>query len=434
MTDEVTNNQQAADWRAELQREIAQRLAAGKGIDDILALISDQTASAEPAATAKMKRAGKGRRVGQIVRRGDNKHLVRVFLGCDAQGKRLYHNKTIRGTKKDAEKWLNGALRRRHVGEPIEESGQTFGAFFEEWLEGKTRTLKARSITTYREVAGDHILPVLKDRKLSSLTPAYLQSFFNDLNGKGLSGATVNLVRAVLSGCFKQAVKLEMMRRNPLDLVDPPRIEHPEYQAITKEQARAILEQARGDEYEALTIFLLSAGCRPGEALGLKWSDVNLDACTVTIQRTLSDVQDGKPVFTEPKTKSGNRTIPVGAEVTRYLREHRRRGQEARLAAGPDWRDYGLVFCTEDGAAVRLARFRQVFKKWLKAAKLPAEIRVYDCRHAVATWLIASGRSLKVASERLGHSKISITLDHYAHVMPGQQKEATEALEEVLFA
>lgn len=433
MINEAANNQQATDWRAGLQREIAQRLAAGEGLDDILALISGQTASAEPAVMAKMRRAGKGRRVGQIVRRGDSKHLVRVYLGTDANGKRLYHNKTVNGTKKDAEQWLRGALRRRDLGEPIEESHETFGVFFEEWLKGKSQSLRATSVRTYRVVADINILPALKDRKLSAISPEFLQRFFNDLTERGLAGSTLSLVRAILGGCFNKAVKLEMMRRNPLGAVDPPRVERPEFEVITQEQARAILNQARGSEFEALTVFLLSVGCRPNEALGLKWTDVALDAGAITIQRNLSGIQGDKPILTDPKTKSGNRTITLGAEVARYLRDHRRQQNEARLAAGSEWEDNGLVFCSEVGRPIRLSRFRSAFKRWLKAAGLSTKIRVYDCRHAVATWLIASGRSPKVASERLGHSGIAITLDYYSHVMPGQQQEASEALDELLF-
>jgi integrase len=92
-----------------------------------------------------------------------------------------------------------------------------------------------------------------------------------------------------------------------------------------------------------------------------------------------------------------------------------------------------LIFTTPLGGPVRLSSFRRVFKQWLVTAGLPNEIRIYDCRHAVATWLLASGHSPQVAKERLGHSRIGITLEHYAHVLPGQQKEASEALDNLLF-
>jgi hypothetical protein len=111
-----------------IKAEIGARVAAGQPFDDLLAMLS-APAAVEP---SKTKPTGKTRRAGQIVERGENKHLIRISLGTDQKGKRLYHNKTFRGTKKDTEKWLRGALRRIDMGEPIEESNQSFAVFFEE--------------------------------------------------------------------------------------------------------------------------------------------------------------------------------------------------------------------------------------------------------------------------------------------------------------
>jgi integrase len=163
-----------------------------------------------------------------------------------------------------------------------------------------------------------------------------MQTFFNNLKEKDLSGATVSLIRGVLTGCFNKAVTLEMMRRNPLDVIDAPKVEKPEFRAITQEEGKKLIEQARGTEHEAFAVLLLSTGCRPNEGLALKWTDVNFDAGTVKILRNLANIKDGKPIFGKPKTKNSIRTMTLGAEAVRYLRDHRRKQQEARLAAGPE--------------------------------------------------------------------------------------------------
>ncbi|MEP7338013.1 MAG: N-terminal phage integrase SAM-like domain-containing protein [Acidobacteriota bacterium] len=261
MTDKPNNQ----DWREGLKREIAARVAAGQPFDDILAMLCTP-APVEAPVPSKPQPTGKTRRAGQIVERGENKHLIRISVGADQNGKRLYHNKTFRGTKKDAEKWLRGALRRLDMGEPIEESDQGFGAFFEEWLKGKAGGIKASSHQKYRVIGDCHLLPALKDRKLSLITPALLESFFNGLSEKGLSGRTITHIRAVLTGCLSKAVKLEMMRRNPLDSVDTPRAKRLELHPITQEEGRALLDQARGSRFESLAVFLLSTDVVPANA------------------------------------------------------------------------------------------------------------------------------------------------------------------------
>ncbi len=375
----------------------------------------------------------KGRRSGQVIRRGESKWLIRIYRGTDAVGKRDYYNKTIHGAKKDAEKWLAAALRRLDMNEPIEESDLSFGAFFDQWLKTKAQTLKERTRKQYKRLGDLYILPHLSNRPLAAITAGDLQKMFNAINDRSLAGSTVALIRATLSGCLRHAAKLELIRRNPLAAIEPPRIERKRLQAFTADEAQRLLRAAESTEWDAFIAFLLTTGCRPGEAQGLRWEDVNLDAGTVTINHTLYTVKDGAPVLTEPKTKNARRSIPLGDVLPAKLREHRKRQNEMRLAAGSEWRDNRMVFCTVTGEPISSSILDNGFKKVLRLAGLPETFTPKACRHTAATLLMASGLSPKVASERLGHSDVSITLKVYSHVSHGLQKEASETLEKLLF-
>jgi integrase len=173
---------------------------------------------------------------------------------------------------------------------------------------------------------------------------------------------------------------------------------------------------------------------RPGEYLALKWSDIDLDRGMATVQRTLVRAKEGWQ-FGEPKTSNARRTLPMPPTVTELLRQHRVSQLEQRLRVGDAWEDNGLVFNNEIGQPLeRHNLLNRHFKPLLKAAGLPGSLRLYDLRHSAATLLLTAGIHPKVASERLGHSSIVMTLDTYSHVQPDMQKEASDKMEELLFS
>ncbi|HWQ35835.1 MAG TPA: tyrosine-type recombinase/integrase [Blastocatellia bacterium] len=373
------------------------------------------------------------RRTGQIIRRGDKRWLVRIYTGTDADGKRHYHNKTVHGLKKDAEEWLMKALRRIQLGEPLEDSTDTFAAYFSDWLRHRAQQLRRKTIEQYQTVADYYLLPAFGKKRLTDITAEAVQRHYTGLVEQGLSGGTIRLAHSILSGCLKQALRQRKIRRNPLEGVIAPKVTHRKMKALTVEQVQALRRTVAEDSFGSLFLFLLATGCRPGEALALRWSDINWQARTLTIQRSLTWLKSGEYVFTDPKTASGRRTIPLAEGLHSFLTDHRRTQQEARMKAGSAWQHYDLVFCDEAGGPVPQQRTRSSFKRILAAAGLPQEIRVYDLRHSAASLLMAAGINPKVVSERLGHANISITLQTYSHVSPGLQESASETLEEAIF-
>jgi len=209
---------------------------------------------------------------GQIIRRGGRTWLVRVFLGRDPNtGKRRYHNHTVKGTKKDAQRYVNGVLRDLDMGSFVEPTKMTLNSYLDHWLETAARPgVRQRTYDGYEGLLKRHVRPPLGDRRLHQLTPIEIQSLYSNLQTRGLSARTVRYVHAVLSSSLKQAVKWRMLSQNPASFVDLPRIEKKEMRAFSAEQATTFLKAAKDDRFGTVFAFALATGMRPGEYLALR--------------------------------------------------------------------------------------------------------------------------------------------------------------------
>jgi integrase len=224
-----------------------------------------------------------------------------------------------------------------------------------------------------------------------------------------------------------------LVSRNVAALADAPKVPEPEIRAITPAAARQVLAAVKGDRLEALFTVALACGLRQSEALGLRWSDVDLDSATLKVQRTIQRVNGEYQVF-EPKTKRSRRTISLPAPVATSLKQHKARQNEDRLRMGPAWEDAwgGLVFADEAGCPLSSYHVGRRFKKLLAVAGLPV-MRYHDLRHGAASLMAAQGVPARVAMEVLGHAQISTTMNIYAHIAPEFQKEASEKVAAALW-
>jgi integrase len=357
--------------------------------------------------------------------------MVRVPRGRNSRGTRLYHNKTVRGTKKDALAYLTKVLREVQTDTFVEASSRTVAEFLTDWLDkSASQRVRPRTLVDYRWLADRYILPALGGLKLSALHASHIQDAYAALSNRGLSARTVRYAHSVLHGALEQAVRWQALGRNPAKLVTLPREEHREMRALDADQAKAFLRAARGDRWYSFWLLLISGGMRPGEALGLKWADV--DGERLRIRRSLVRAADHRWTLTEPKTPRARRTVVLPTIALEALKELRQRQAAERDAAAEKWTEHDLVFTTNVGEPLDYrAVARRHFKKVLEAAKLPS-IRPYDLRHTSATLLLGAGENIKVVSERLGHASAALTLDVYSHVLPHMQQRAAERLESIL--
>ena len=181
-----------------------------------------------------------------------------------------------------------------------------------------------------------------------------------------------------------------------------------------------------GDRHHTAYLLLATTGLRRGEALGLRWGDLDLDAGRAAIRQTVIAVHH-VPTLGSPKTAKGRRTVTLDTGTVAALREHRKRQAAERLQMGEGWADHDLVFCGVDGSMLHPERFSRSFGAAVGRLDVPT-IRLHDLRHGWATMALAAGVHPKVVQERLGHANIGITLDTYSHVTAGLHDDAAETV------
>jgi len=255
----------------------------------------------------------------------------------------------------------------------------------------------------------------------------------------GLARGSVRYIHAVLRRSLEQAVRWNLIPRNPAALTDPPKARQEEIKPLDPEEARTFLRAAGEieDPYEALYVLSLTAGLRMGEALGLNWSDIDLEAATLRVNRQLQRTRreyEGKPgklVFSEPKNAS-RRTVDLSQRALAALKRHRKQQLEEKLRAGGAYEDSGLVFATAKGTPLDAQNVvNRHFKPLLRRAGLP-DIRWHDLRHSCFTLLLSRGVHPTYVQHLAGHASIQLTLDRYSHWMPTMGKHAASAMDEAL--
>lgn len=248
----------------------------------------------------------------------------------------------------------------------------------------------------------------------------------------GLSPRTVQYLHAILRRSLRQALRWGLVTRNVATLVDAPRVRRPEIRPLTPDQARTFLDAVAGDRNEALYTVALAVGLRLGEALGLRWDDVDLDAGETHVRHTLQRRGPGWELV-EPKTNRSRRTVPFPGVVLTALRAHRTRQLKERLWAGTRWQEHGFVFTSTIGTPLTGSGVSAQFHAVLVAAGLPHQ-RFHDLRHACASLLLAQGVAPRVVMEILGHSQISLTMNTYSHVIPDLTRDAADRMDSLLTA
>jgi integrase len=370
---------------------------------------------------------------GQVIKRGDKVWLVRIFLGRNENGMRRYLNKTIKGTKKDANTYLSKTLADISTGTFIEPSPVTVAEYLKKWLEVAARPrVSRRTADGYAALLDRYIKESLGHKRLDELRPLDIQKVYSEMQARGLSARVVRHTHSALHNALKQAVKWGMIARNPSDLVELPKVPHKERRVLSPKEAADFLEAAAVMPHGLIFEFALLTGMRPEEYLALQWSDVDFKRCTVQVRRAL--VRHKKSwSFEEPKTARSRRTIYLPAPLLQKLALHKRKQAESRLKLGSEWQAFDLIFCSDEGTPLSIPNITyRYFRPILTKAELP-RIRLYDLRHSCATLLLIAEENPKVVSERLGHSTIVLTLDTYSHVLPTMQAKASERLSEMLY-
>jgi integrase len=294
--------------------------------------------------------------------------------------------------------------------------------------EGLTLTATAEQLRAELPEAGH----ITKDT-LACLLRRHASGDTDDVASQ-LDGRTVNYVHTIVHRAMKDAVRWGRLVRNPADAADPPRGGQKSDGVHSWDAAtlrKFLAESATSaDRLHALWVLLATTGMRRGEALGLRWSDVDLDAGRLRVVQTIIQVRS-EVTIGEPKTARGRRPIALDSGTVAVLRELRKRSLEERMLVGPDFDDCGLVFHKPDGSCLRPDAVSATFVRRVGSAGLPA-LTLKGLRHTWATLALERGIHPRVVQERLGHSTIAITLGIYSHVAPILHDEAARLIADLV--
>lgn len=365
---------------------------------------------------------------GSVFERGDGK-IVATFVYHDPITGERKRSTFYGKTKAEARAKMTAARQRVERGAPAKDAKVSLGAFTERWI-STTLDVSDRKETTkeaYASLARNHIVGgVLGDRPLDRLKATDVERLIKSLRDRGLSDSTVRQTYTVLRAVLDTAVRDGLVARNVAATIKRPKVEAREARYLSRTEIRQLFQAAQGYRNSSLITLLAFTGLRRGEALALKWEDVDLKAGTLRVRGTLARINRGL-VVTEPKTNRSKRSVSLGPAVVEDLRAHRQEQAEEQLRAGPAWQGEGYVFTNEVGGPVDPRNALRSLSAAAKRAGLE-DVNLHTLRHSAATAMLTGGVPLPAVSKMLGHSSIAITGDVYAHVTPEVERGAAETL------
>jgi len=374
---------------------------------------------------------------GSIIERG-NALRLKVSLGRNADtGKYESCYETFHGSRKEASKRLRQILTELDKGTFIKPGKATVAEYLGVWLSDNIKpNLAENTFNLYSYICNKYIIPALGNIVLVDLKPQHVQRLYAEKKASGLSNRTVQLIHVVLHKALKNAVKLGLLSRNVDEAVDSPKNNRHEMHVMSETDLHIFLELARSTEYYSLFYALLFTGMRRNEALALRWQDVDLLLCQLSITRSMQHLNSAakghRTSFKEPKTEKSRRLIALSPSTVAVLREHYEVQKKQRQALGlQPVTDSDLVFSTWDGNPLRPDSITQAWRRLARRCGLSG-VRLHDSRHTHASMLLKQGVHPKIVQERLGHASISTTLDLYSHVSPGMQQAAANKFDDIV--
>lgn len=366
-------------------------------------------------------------------------------IGVDpSTGKRKQARRRGFATKREAQDELTRLLSSVAEQTFVAPQRQTVGEFFEEWLATIEGSRQPSTWESYARNLRLHVVPAIGRLQLQQLDPGHLNRLYGDLRrggrkdgkGGGLSPRTIRYVHTIIGAAMRDAVRWQRIVRSPAELAEPPRAsdaQAPEMQTWSGPELARFLAAEEGSRYYPAFHLLATTGMRRGEALGLRWSDIDLEGGRLGIRQTLTVVKHELRFANRTKTGKG-RPVDLDAGTVAVLKAWKARQAAERLQMGGGWHsdDGDLVFTLPDGRPYHPERFSREFDRRVARHELP-RIRCHDLRHTWATLALAAGVPLKVVSERLGHATTAITADTYSHVTPSMGAAAAETVAGVIF-
>ena len=369
-----------------------------------------------------MKRRGNNE--GSIYQRADGRWVGTVSV----EGQRISR---YARTRQEATKKLRELQRTQDQGLPMVTAQMLLKDYLAQWLGSIQHRVRLRTFEGYESLIRVHVAPRLGNIVLGKLRPEHISRAWSDMLTLGKSASVIEHCHLRLSKALNDAVKRQLIYRNPCQAVSPPRVYGRELRPPSAEAVQRLLEAARDTEYYEVLHTAFYTSLRRGELLALRWGDIDLHMATASVSRTVYRAKGGQSVFTKPKTAKGKRLVSLTPSSALLLKALRERQDVDGMLLGYQVTEDSPVFRYRSGSPILPRAFSGAFGKIMRRAGLEG-YRLHDARHAHATLMLRQGVHPKVVSERLGHTRVGITLDVYSHVTPGLQEAAALRFEEAL--
>lgn len=365
-------------------------------------------------------------------------------IGSDGKPKRRQTRRRGFATKRAAQAELTRILTSIEKVEYVAPSRQTVREYLETtWLPAIEHTLKPSTFDSYKRNLRQHVSGrFLGPRQLQKVDGAQLNALYalllkGDDEHRKLSVTSVRYISQILHRAFKDAMKYGAISYNPVERSDPPKpVASREMNVWSTSQARTFLASVADSRLYGAYQLLLYTGMRRGEMLGLRWSDIDLDAKRLQIVRSYVATgaqRKGEPAaeFSSPKTAKGRRHLALDDGTITALRAHKAKQNQEKLLLGVGYDDQDMVFAEPDGKPIHPKAMSWYFVRDIAKADVPT-IRLHDLRHTYATVALNAGVHPRIVQERLGHASVAITLDVYSHVDMNMQAEAANRVAALL--
>lgn len=362
---------------------------------------------------------------GTVYRRANGLWAAQVYVN-ESDGRRV--RRSISGrSRREVENKMTELRQRSDAGRVIAPADLTLGAYLDEWLAQIVAVrVRPNTLAAYRYNAERYLIPDLGGQRLAALSARGLRLYFEGLRARGVGARTVKYVHTTLRAALEDAVREEVVERNPAALVrvlGPPRQERV---PLTVDEVRVLLRWARHHRLYSMLIVFALLGMRRSEVLGLRWDEVDLDQGLIRVKRGLHRV-NGQLTLLPTKTARSRRTIPLPKVVVDALSEHRARQEAERTALAERWPESGFVFTTPIGTAIDPRNCTRLVQRACREAGVRA-VRLHDFRHGCVSVLLGLGVPPRTAMEIAGHSTIEMTMNVYGHVTLDDKREALDLL------
>lgn len=372
---------------------------------------------------------------GTVRQRSDGRYEARL-TGTDPDTGKRWSKSFYGATKAEATRKMKAGAKRVEGGKPITDARTPLATWIDEWsntaLEHSGRKPATKHV--YRMLARVHLAPApLGTMPLGTIRPSHVESLTGRMRAAGSSDSTVRMTYTVLRAILDTAVRDGLLAVNVAAAVKRPTASRradgrDEARHLTPAEVRRVLDAAAGTRYAAPLSLIAATGLRRGEALAVRWIDVNLDAGTLAVTGTLGR-GSGKLERTSPKSVRSRRTLALTPGVVAVLRRQRIAQLEAKMKAGSRWVDTGYVFTTEIGTPIDPRNVLREFVAAVDRAGIDGDgVGLHTLRHSAATAMLDAGVPLHVVSRLLGHSSVAITGDVYGHAGDARQRDAVDVL------